>query len=146
MRRLLLPLALIVGAYHGLLLAVVTARPLWNTGPTVIAAMLSFVTTGIAAVMLVHLVRMKIAGRLVANDHLNEFLHDLKRVFWTFAMGRPKFVRSLTWSTVHRSTALAAAMATTSAIGTAEAVACDESLVKGPFDGSSPNDRAEVCM
>jgi len=78
--RLLLPLAVIVGGYHGLLLAVVTARPLWNTGPTVVAAMLSFVTTGIAAVMLVHLVRMKIAGRLVESDHLNEFLHDLKPV------------------------------------------------------------------
>ncbi len=76
----LTPIAIIVGAYHGLLLAVVTARPLWNTGPTVVAAMLSFVATGIAAVMLVHLVRMRLAGRLVEGEHLSTFLDDMTPV------------------------------------------------------------------
>ncbi len=76
----LTPIALIVGAYHGLLLAVVTARPLWNTGPTVIAALLAFAATGIAAVMLTHLVRMKLAGRLDDDEHVGSFLDDMRPV------------------------------------------------------------------
>ena len=75
----LTPIALIVGAYHGLLLAVVVARPLWNTGPTVVAALLAFLATGIAAVMLVHLVRMWRGGRL-APDHLEAFITDMRPV------------------------------------------------------------------
>jgi protein NrfD len=77
---LLAPIAVIVGVYHGALLAVVVARPLWNTGPTIVAAILGFGTTGIAAVMITHLVRMKIAGRLVENGHLHEFLDDMRPV------------------------------------------------------------------
>ncbi len=73
----LVPLAIVVGGYHGLLLAVVGARPLWNNGPTVVAAMLGFAATGIAAVMLVHLARMKIAGRLTDGEHLTTFLDDM---------------------------------------------------------------------
>lgn len=46
-----IPLALIVGAYHGWLLSIVRARPLWNTGPSMIAALLGFATTGMAAVL-----------------------------------------------------------------------------------------------
>ena len=76
----LTPIAIIVGAYHGLLLAVITARPLWNTGPTVVAALLAFATTGIAAVMLAHLLRMKFAGRLVPGEHLDKFLTDMRPV------------------------------------------------------------------
>jgi formate-dependent nitrite reductase membrane component NrfD len=76
----LVPIAVIVGAYHGLLLAVITSRPLWNTGPTVVAAILGFAATGIAAVMLIHLCRMKLAGRLVEGEHLNHFLDDMKPV------------------------------------------------------------------
>jgi formate-dependent nitrite reductase membrane component NrfD len=48
-----LPLAVVVGGYHGWLLTIVKARPLWNTGPATIAALLGFATTGIAAVLLV---------------------------------------------------------------------------------------------
>jgi protein NrfD len=48
-----IPLALVVGAYHGWLLTIVRARPLWNTGPATISALLCFVTTGMAAVLLV---------------------------------------------------------------------------------------------
>ena len=78
--RLLVPVAVIVGAYHGLLLAVVNARPLWNTGPTVVAALLGFATTGIAAVMIAHLLRMKLAGRLGSAEHLTTFLDDMRPV------------------------------------------------------------------
>ncbi len=76
----LTPLALIVGGYHGMLLAVIPARPLWNTGPTVLAALAAFVTTGIAAVMLVHLIRMKLGGRLADPEHVQTFLTDLTPV------------------------------------------------------------------
>ncbi len=78
--RVLVPIAVIVGAYHGLLLAVIAARPLWNTGPVVVAALLAFATTGIAAVMLTHLLRMKLAGRLTEGQHLSSFLDDMKPV------------------------------------------------------------------
>jgi protein NrfD len=78
--RALVPIALIVGGYHGLLLAVITARPLWNTGPTVMAALLGFASTGIAAVMLVHLGRMWIAGRLADSEHVVHFLDDIRPV------------------------------------------------------------------
>ncbi|RMH13637.1 MAG: hypothetical protein D6695_03430 [Planctomycetota bacterium] len=78
--RLLTPLALIVGAYHGLLLTVLVSRPLWNTGPTVVAALLGFASTGIAVVMLVHLIRMKIAGRLADDGHVSEFLRNMRIV------------------------------------------------------------------
>ena len=78
--RVLAPLAVIVGGYHGLLLAVIAARPLWNNGPTVVSAMLGFAATGIAAVMLVHLLRMRIAGRLADEEHLARFLDDMRCV------------------------------------------------------------------
>lgn len=76
----LLPISLIVGAYHGLLLSVIRSRPLWNTGPTVVAAILAFVSTGIAAIMLVHLVRMHLAGRLKDERYVRDVLSDLREV------------------------------------------------------------------
>jgi len=78
--RLLGPLALIVGVYHGLLLSVMVSRPLWITGPTVVAALLAFASTGIAVVMLVHLIRMHVAGRSDDKHHVAEFLDDLHSV------------------------------------------------------------------
>ncbi|MDQ8194483.1 polysulfide reductase NrfD [Coraliomargarita sp. SDUM461004] len=78
--RILIPLTFIVGAYHGLLLAVLGSHPLWNTGPTVIAALLAFATSGIATVMLVHFALMKLAGRLDDEAHVASFLDDLKAV------------------------------------------------------------------
>jgi protein NrfD len=48
-----IPVALLLGGYHGGLLAVVTARPLWNTGAAVMAALTGVATTGMAAVLLV---------------------------------------------------------------------------------------------
>jgi protein NrfD len=47
-----IPLALVVGAYHGWLLTILRARPLWNTGPAMITALVGFVITGMAAVLL----------------------------------------------------------------------------------------------
>jgi len=76
----LVPLTIIVGAYHGLLLSVLNSRPLWNTGPTVVAALLAFATTGIAVVLLSHLVAMAIAGRLSDQAHVAHFLDDLQVV------------------------------------------------------------------
>lgn len=78
--RLVAPLAVIVGAYHGLLLCIMVARPLWNTGPAVVAALLGFISTGIAIVMLAHLIRMKLAGRLVDTDQAAPFLDDMRIV------------------------------------------------------------------
>lgn len=76
----LTPVAVIVGAYHGMLLAVLPSRPLWNTGPTVLAALAGFVTTGIAAVLIVHLARMQIRGRLDDAEHVRTFFASLKPV------------------------------------------------------------------
>ena len=76
----LTPVAIVVAAYHGMLLAVLPSRPLWNTGPTVLAALAAFVTTGIAAVMIVHLIRMAWAGRLSDQEHVGKFLSDLRPV------------------------------------------------------------------
>lgn len=74
---ILAPLTVIVGAYHGILLSTMVAHPLWNTGPTVVAALLSFATSGIAVVMLVHLLRMKLSGRLEQQEYVAGFLTDL---------------------------------------------------------------------
>lgn len=76
----LIPIAFIVGAYHGFLLSVFRAIPLWNTGPTVVAAILGFVTTGIAAILLIHLLRMKWAGRLGQTEWVKEFLGDVREI------------------------------------------------------------------
>ena len=78
--RFLVPLAVVVGVYHGMLLSVIVARPLWNTGPTVVAALLGFTSTGIAVVMLVHLIRMYFGGRLQDAEHITLFLDNMKLV------------------------------------------------------------------
>lgn len=75
--RVLAPVAVVVGVYHGMLLSVFVARPLWNTGPTVVASLLAFCSTGIAAVMLIHLYRMKRAGRLQDSEHVSKFLNNM---------------------------------------------------------------------
>jgi formate-dependent nitrite reductase membrane component NrfD len=81
-------LALIVGAYHGLLLGVVTARPLWSAGPTVVSAIFAFISTGTAAVMLVHLIRMKVGGRLNEEEPSKRFFRDM-------ALGRAVMLSAL---------------------------------------------------
>ena len=54
-----IPFAVLMGTYHGWLLTMVKARPLWNTGPATLAALMAFATTGIAAVLLVLCLRGK---------------------------------------------------------------------------------------
>ena len=114
----LLPVALIVGGYHGFLLGIFRSKPLWNTGPTVVAAVLGFLTTGIAAIMLIHLVRMKLAGRLDQREWVNEFLTEIRevRVILGIALVLQVFTFfiwwiSLTYGDLAARTALAAANA-----------------------------------
>ncbi len=52
-------LALLVGCYHGLLLATLTSHPLWAGGLTVLMAVLAFVSTGIAGTFIAHLIRTR---------------------------------------------------------------------------------------
>jgi protein NrfD len=54
-----LPIALIVGANHGWLLAISPSRPLWNNGPATVSAMVGFATTGLAAILLLLCLRRK---------------------------------------------------------------------------------------
>lgn len=82
----LTPVACIVGAYHGMLLAMMPSRPLWNTGPTVLASLAGFVTTGIAAVMVAHLMRMKLGGRLKDGEHVERFLGDMRPARYTITV------------------------------------------------------------
>ncbi|MBT8462623.1 MAG: polysulfide reductase NrfD, partial [Gemmatimonadetes bacterium] len=78
--RLFAPVAVIVGGYHGLLLSLMVSRPLWNTGPSVVAALLGFASTGIAVVMLVHLIRMRMRGRLADAANVATFLDNMRVV------------------------------------------------------------------
>jgi protein NrfD len=117
--RLLAPIAVIVGAYHGLLLGIMVSRPLWNTGPTVVAALLGFASTGIAVVMLVHLIRMKVRGRLADLEHVSTFLDDMRVLRNTLVavlvlqLGTFFFWwLSLRFGSLHEQEALAAANAT----------------------------------
>jgi len=73
----LTPIALIVGGYHGMLLSMMPSRPLWNTGPTVLAALTAIITTGIAVVLIAHLVRAKRDGSLSDPELVQTFLTDL---------------------------------------------------------------------
>jgi len=77
---LLLPVAIVVGAYHGFLLAFVRARPLWNTGPALTTAVLGFLTTGLAAVLLVHLARARWTGRIENEPGMRTFFDDMREV------------------------------------------------------------------
>lgn len=67
-----IPLALVVGAYHGWLLTILRARPLWNTGPAMVTALVGFVTTGMAAVLLVFclLPKTRVNGDGSTDPHL----------------------------------------------------------------------------
>ncbi len=56
------PLAMIIGLYHGVLLAVVTSHPLWAAGQMVVASVLLFMVTGVAGAILIHMIRTAILG------------------------------------------------------------------------------------
>lgn len=51
------PVAIIVGIYHGFLLATITSHPVWATGAMVMASVALFLATGPAAAVLIHSLR-----------------------------------------------------------------------------------------
>ena len=71
-----IPIALLVGTYHGWLLSMVTARPLWNTGPATVGALMAIATTGIAGVLLV----VCLLGKQVFDTKAALMVHDLRKV------------------------------------------------------------------
>ncbi|MEN8130383.1 MAG: NrfD/PsrC family molybdoenzyme membrane anchor subunit [Pseudomonadota bacterium] len=73
-------LALLVGIYHGLLLAVLTSHPLWATGSIVLMAILAFASTGVAGVLLTHLIRTLVTGRGEEEVDLAEYVNGLRPV------------------------------------------------------------------
>jgi protein NrfD len=73
-----LPIALIVGANHGWLLAISPSRPLWNTGPATVTAMVGFATTGLAAILLLLCFKRKSP---VAEEPASAWMiHDFRRL------------------------------------------------------------------
>lgn len=79
-------IALLVGIYHGFLLAALTSHPLWASGSTVLMAMLAFVTTGIAGALLAHVVRMQMTGYSGEEQDLAEYVDGLGPVRNTLAI------------------------------------------------------------
>jgi formate-dependent nitrite reductase membrane component NrfD len=77
---IVLPIAIVVGAYHGFLLAFMRARPLWNNGPSLVIAVLGFITTGLAAVLLTHLIRARLTGRIEDGRRMGAFFADMREV------------------------------------------------------------------
>ncbi len=61
-----IPLSVIVGLYHGFLLSIVKAKPIWFTGPSTVLALTGFVTTGIAVIVLILGFRKKCMERLLS--------------------------------------------------------------------------------
>lgn len=55
-------LAILVGAYHGVLLGALTSRPLWAGGSMLFLSVAAFLTTGIAGALLAHYLRMSLSG------------------------------------------------------------------------------------
>lgn len=73
---LLSPLALAVGVYHGWLLSAFEVRALWSTGATILAAVLAALTTGMAAALLLYLLRARSHGRMLGGE-LDAFLDEM---------------------------------------------------------------------
>ncbi len=73
-------LALLVGVYHGLLLAVLTSHPIWASGSMVLMAVLAFTTTGVAGALVAHLLRMTVAGRSDEEGELTGYVDGLRPV------------------------------------------------------------------
>ena len=89
--------AVFVGFYHGFLLSFVTARPLWNAAASSVVSIMSFMTTGIAAVLLgaslTEKGRREIAELfgMAANTLLVAILIQLAAIFiWMVSLARGK--------------------------------------------------------
>lgn len=72
------PLAVIIGIYHGALLAVITSHPLWATGQMVIASVLLFMVTGVAGALLIHMIRTAILGVRPEEAPLKDYRQGLR--------------------------------------------------------------------
>ena len=70
-------LALLVGIYHGLLLATLTSHPLWASGSTILMAILAFVSTGIAGTLLTHFIRVRASGLSEEEQDLDTYIDGL---------------------------------------------------------------------
>lgn len=103
-------LGLAVGLYHGWLLAAFEVRALWSTGASLLSALLAALTTGMAAALLVYVLRERSQGRLQGTD-LEAFLAEMQGlgkllgaalvlqlvvlVFWWLPMGDAAVQRAL---------------------------------------------------
>ena len=56
-------LALLVGAYHGVLLGALGSRPLWANGSMLFLSVAIFLSTGVAGALLIHHLRMLATGQ-----------------------------------------------------------------------------------
>lgn len=72
------PLALLTGLYHGVLLAVIPSHPLWATGQMVITSVLLFMITGVAAALLFHMIRTAILGARPDEAPFNDYWKGLR--------------------------------------------------------------------
>lgn len=72
------PLAVIIGLYHGVLLAVISSHPLWATGQMVMASVLLFMVTGCAGALLAHMIRTAIAGPRPEEGPLDAYAGGLR--------------------------------------------------------------------
>ena len=69
-------LAIAVGIYHGLLFSVVASHPVWASSSMVIGSALLFVMTGIAATLVVHVLR----SRATAEGDFESYISGLKPI------------------------------------------------------------------
>ncbi|SEL69420.1 NrfD/PsrC family molybdoenzyme membrane anchor subunit [Halomonas daqiaonensis] len=72
------PLAVLTGLYHGVLLAVISSHPLWATGQMVMASVLLFMVTGVAGTLLVHMIRTAIFGARLDEGPFRDYRQGLR--------------------------------------------------------------------
>lgn len=72
------PLAVLTGLYHGVLLAVISSHPLWATGQMVIASVLLFMVTGVAGAVLIHMIRTAILGARLDEGPFKDYRVGLR--------------------------------------------------------------------
>ena len=73
-------LAVMVGVYHGLLLATVASHPIWANAAGVVGSVLLFVITGTAAALLAHTLRKAMTGMRAEEGDAASYAAGLKPV------------------------------------------------------------------
>jgi protein NrfD len=73
-------LAVIVGVYHGLLLATVASHPVWANASGIVGSVLLFVITGVAAALLAHMLRRAMTGMPAEEGDAASYAAGLKPV------------------------------------------------------------------